>query len=56
MNKLRLEVLRENINKLNLSAEWVRRSYELTKAINDARPIKSTIINQPQIIFNEIGV
>jgi hypothetical protein len=33
MNKLHLEVLRENINKLNLSAEWVQRSYEQTKAI-----------------------
>ena len=33
MNKLHIEVLRENINKLNLSAEWVQRSYEQTKAI-----------------------
>jgi len=33
MNKLHIEVLRENINKLNLSAEWVHRSYEQTKAI-----------------------
>jgi nucleoside-triphosphatase THEP1 len=33
MNKLNLEVLRENIDKLNLSAEWVHRSYEQTKAI-----------------------
>jgi len=33
MNKLYLEILRENINKLNLSAEWVHRSYEQTKAI-----------------------
>jgi len=33
MNKLHLEVLQENINKLNLSAEWVQRSYEQTKAI-----------------------
>jgi len=33
MNKLHLEVLQENINKLNLSAEWVHRSYEQTKAI-----------------------
>ena len=34
MNKLHLEVLQENISKLNLSAEWVRRSYEQTKAID----------------------
>ena len=33
MNKLHLEVLQENINKLNLSAEWVYRSYEQTKTI-----------------------
>jgi len=33
MNKLHLEVLQENISKLNLSAEWVRRSYEQTKTI-----------------------
>jgi len=33
MNKLHLEVLRENINKLNLSAEWVSRSYEQAKTI-----------------------
>ena len=28
MNKLYLEVLRENINKLNLSTDWLKRSYE----------------------------
>ena len=33
MNKLYLEVLQENINTLNLSADWVRRSYENTKEI-----------------------
>jgi len=33
MNNLHLEALQENINKLNLSAEWVRRSYEQTKTI-----------------------
>ena len=33
MNKLHLEVLRDNINKLDLSAEWVHRSYEQTKTI-----------------------
>jgi len=33
MNKLHLEVLQENISKLNLSAEWIRRSYEQTKTI-----------------------
>jgi len=33
MNKLHLEVLRENVNKLNLSAGWVRRSYEQTRLI-----------------------
>jgi uncharacterized protein YutE (UPF0331/DUF86 family) len=33
MNKLHLDVLREKINKLNLSAEWVSRSYEQAKTI-----------------------
>jgi len=33
MNKLHVEVLWENISKLNLSAEWVHRSYEQTKTI-----------------------
>ena len=33
MNKIHLEVLQENVNKLNLSAEWVQRSYEQTRAI-----------------------
>jgi uncharacterized protein YutE (UPF0331/DUF86 family) len=33
MNKLHLEVLQENINTLNLSADWVRRSYDKTKEI-----------------------
>jgi uncharacterized protein YutE (UPF0331/DUF86 family) len=33
MNKLHLEVLQENISKLNLSAEWVSRSYEQAKGI-----------------------
>jgi len=28
MNKLHLEVLKENLQKLNLSSEWVRKSYE----------------------------
>jgi len=28
MNKLHLDVLQENLNKLNLSAKWVRWSYE----------------------------
>jgi len=34
MNKLHLEVLRENIKNLNLSAGWISRSYEQTKGIN----------------------
>ena len=33
MNGLHLEVLRENLNKLNLSAEWVRKSYEQAQKI-----------------------
>jgi uncharacterized protein YutE (UPF0331/DUF86 family) len=33
MNKLHLEVLQDNIKKLNLSAEWVRQSYEQAKEI-----------------------
>ena len=28
MNNLHLDVLKENLHKLNLSAEWVRKSYE----------------------------
>jgi len=28
LNKLHLEVLKENLQKLNLSSEWVRKSYE----------------------------
>ena len=41
MNKLHLEVLKENLQKLNLSSEWVRKSYEQVKAIkleNDYSP------------------
>ena len=33
MNKLHIEVLRDNINSLNLSAEWVRYSYEQAQKI-----------------------
>jgi uncharacterized protein YutE (UPF0331/DUF86 family) len=33
MNKLHLEVLRENINKINLSAGWVRKSYDQARTI-----------------------
>ena len=33
MNQIHIEVLRENINLLNLSADWVRRSYEQTNTI-----------------------
>jgi len=33
MNQLHIDVLRENINVLNLSADWVRHSYEQTEAI-----------------------
>ena len=34
MNKLHLEVLKENLQKLNLSSEWVRKSYEQAVKIN----------------------
>jgi uncharacterized protein YutE (UPF0331/DUF86 family) len=34
MNKLHLEVLQENLQKLNLSSEWVRKSYEQAVKIN----------------------
>ena len=33
MNDLHINVLRENIDTLNLSADWVKRSYEQTKNI-----------------------
>jgi uncharacterized protein YutE (UPF0331/DUF86 family) len=33
MNQLHIEILRENINVLNLSAYWVRHSYEQTASI-----------------------
>ena len=33
MNELHIKVLRENIDKLNLSAEWIKRSYEQTRGI-----------------------
>jgi hypothetical protein len=33
MNRIHLDILRENVNALNLSAEWVRYSYEQTAAI-----------------------
>jgi len=33
MNQLHIDVLRENIDTLNLSAEWVQRSYEQTNRI-----------------------
>jgi len=33
MNQIHLDLLRENIDALNLSAEWVRHSYEQTAAI-----------------------
>jgi len=33
MNQLHIDVLRENINMLNLSADWVRHSYEQTRTI-----------------------
>lgn len=34
MNKLHLELLKENLDALNLSANWVKHSYELTKILN----------------------
>jgi len=33
MNQIYIDILRENINALNLSAEWVRHSYEQTSTI-----------------------
>jgi len=33
MNQIHIDILRENINVLNLSAEWVRHSYEQTRTI-----------------------
>jgi len=33
MNQIHIDILRENINLLNLSADWVRHSYEQTEAI-----------------------
>jgi hypothetical protein len=33
VNQIHIDILRENIDMLNLSADWVRHSYEQTKAI-----------------------
>jgi len=33
MNQLHIDILRENINMLNLSVDWVRHSYEQTSTI-----------------------
>jgi len=33
MNQLHIDILRENINVLNLSADWVRHSFEKTRSI-----------------------
>ena len=33
MNQIHIDILRENINVLNLSADWVRHSYEQTSTI-----------------------
>ena len=33
MNQIYIDILRENINALNLSADWVRHSYEQTSTI-----------------------
>jgi len=33
MNQIHIDILRENINTLNLSADWVRHSYEQTSTI-----------------------
>ncbi len=33
MNQIHIDILRENINILNLSADWVRHSYEQTNTI-----------------------
>jgi len=33
MNQIHIDILRENINALNLSADWVRHSYEQTRTI-----------------------
>ena len=42
MNKLHLEVLKDNLYKLNLSSEWVRKSYEqaVKISIKDDYPIE----------------
>jgi len=33
MNQIHIDILKENLNLLNLSAEWVRHSFEQTKTI-----------------------
>jgi len=33
LNKIYIDILRENINALNFSADWVRHSYEQTSTI-----------------------
>jgi len=42
MNQIHIDILRENINMFNLSADWVRHSYEQTSTI-ELKTIYTTI-------------
>jgi uncharacterized protein YutE (UPF0331/DUF86 family) len=45
-----MEVLQENINKLNSSAEWVRRSYEQTKEIRTKKNYNSDEFEKLEVL------
>ena len=50
MNKLHLEVLKENLQKLNLSSEWVRKSYEQAVKINKKEDFTSEEFEKLEIL------
>jgi uncharacterized protein YutE (UPF0331/DUF86 family) len=50
LNKLHLEVLRENIKKVNLSAEWLQKSYNQAKTINNGDNYTSDEFDKLEIL------
>jgi uncharacterized protein YutE (UPF0331/DUF86 family) len=50
VNQLHLDILRENINTLNLSAGWVQRSYEQTKEINQDHDFTPEQFDQLEVL------
>jgi hypothetical protein len=51
MNQIHLDILRENIETLNLSADWVRHSYEQTAAIEPKMDNTLRLMYMPKIII-----